>query len=515
MFDIANLPQPLIRHAVGLWRRRWIVLCVAWLAAIAFWGLIWLIPDTYESRGQIFVQTENVLEPAMRDITAPPNYQERVEVMQRALLTRQNIEKIILRAGVDSLIEAGSPEAYRVEMEKMVDFVQSRITIDSPQTMFFDIRFKFGEPTLTRNVVDAILDLFIEQDLGASLQEKEDARRKLDRQIARFEERLATKDQEVARFRGENAEQLALVENNARRRELLEIDLSNVSNELAVARRSETTLATQLATTPRTSTNNELGKLKVELARLRSQFTDDYPEIRKLLVEIEELESAGTGALPDNPAYKALAVQVRSARDQVAALSERERKVRTDLEALNFKVAQVPQVQADLQRIMRDYEQTQKSYEELVQRRDRFELTTQLGPGAQGVKYEVLEHPRVALQPSFPPRLLLILASVVAAFGAGGAAAMLLTALDKSFTQTQALQSTFGLPVLGAVSEVSSSSVKARRRGDLSRLGGAIAALVVLCGAYVYWEVFRVPSTAKEATNEGVYEEREGAARWA
>ncbi len=512
MFDFSDLPQPIVRYGVGLWRRRWTVVAFAWLTALVCWLGIWLIPDSYESRAQLFVQTENILQPVMGDVTASPDYERRVQVVKRSLLTRPNVEEIIYRAGLDKTIEASSPIEREVKMAGMIDWIASLITIESPQPMYFQITFAYGDPQVSSDVVAAVLDLFSEQDLGASLQENENAKQKLELQIENFEAKLAAKDQEVARFRRENAAELAIIAGNQRRQNQLDADISRVGDSLAVAKRTVGTLTTLLAATPRTSSGGELEEMKVQLAQLRSQYLENHPDIVGLKARIAELEDSASGALPDNPDYIRVRNELRAAQDQAAGLAEREAKLRSELEALSFTIAQAPAVEAALQRIVRDYEQTQKSYENLVQSRDRLDLTTSLGPGSRGVDYNVLERPTPAYKPSSPPRMLLIVGSTLLAFGVGAAAALAFTLLDKTFTQTSELQEAFGLPVLGAVSEVKSVAVKQSRRLDFAKLAVASLALFALCGAYVYWDVLRLPTDrlAPEAETAAIVVDRAG-----
>ena len=113
MFNFSDLPQPIVRYGVGLWRRRWTVVAFAWLTALACWLAVWLIPDSYEARAQLFVQTENILQPVMGDVTASPDYERRVQVVKRSLLTRPNVEEIIYRAGLDQSIDASSADRAR------------------------------------------------------------------------------------------------------------------------------------------------------------------------------------------------------------------------------------------------------------------------------------------------------------------------------------------------------------------------------------------------------------------
>lgn len=493
-FDIADLPKPIVRHGVGLWRRRWVVATVTWAAALAGLFALWLVPDKFESGAVVYVQTETVLDPVMNGVTARPNYEKRVEVMKLQLLTRPNVEEIIYRAGLDKEITATAPRERQAQMERLVDWVAGQITITSPQEMYFDINYKHSDPTIARNVVDAALNMLIEQDLGASISENEDARKRLNAEIAAFDERLTAKEQEAAAFRRLHAEELALVGGNDRRRDLIESDLSRITDELALAERRLATTRNLLATTQATSSGSELDRLMVELATLRSQYQENYPDIQALKARIDQLQ-AGDGALPSNPEYRRLAAELRGAQDLAAGLRERQTRLRADLDAIAVTMGQAPRVVADLQRIERDYEQTRKNYEELIERRDRLSITNNLGAGAQGVAYRIFERPQVSLIPASQNfRVMLIAFVCLAAIGAGVAAAAAITWMQKSFSQTADLESAFGLPVLGALSEIGSQAVVAERRRDLRRLAGAAAALVMVAAFYVYWEVIRLPA---------------------
>src|SRR5690606_329292 len=157
-----------------------------------------------------------------------------------------------------------------------------------------------------------------------------------------------------------------------------------------------------------------------------SQYTESYPDIQNLKGRIESLENGAVGALPENPDYVRLQNELNAARVQVAGLKSQQESVRAELEALTYTIGQAPGVGAELQRIVRDYEQTQKSYEELAQRRDRLALTASLGVGGQGVEYKVYERPQASIRPAAPPRLLLIFGVLLLAFAAAAAGVGLL-----------------------------------------------------------------------------------------
>lgn len=498
MFDLSDLPRPLIRYGVGLWRRRWLVVAATWLAALVLWFGVWLLPDRYESRAQVFVQTETILDPVMTGVTARPNYEQRVAVVKQQLLTRPNVQEIIYRSGLDKTIKASSEADRRVKMEQLIDWVSNQISIDSPQQNYFDITYRFGDPEISRRVVDAVLNLLIEQDLGATLQEKEEARRRLEAEISRFDEQLTAKEKEVADFRRLHANELAVIEGNVRQKEQLATEIQRVTDQISSEQRRASTLRALLSTTPRSSAGDELNVLKVQLAQLRSQYNESYPDIENIKQRIAQLEGGGAG-LPANPEHQRLQNELVVAEGAVAELKLREERLRSDAEALAVTMGQAPEVMADLQRIQRSYEQTQKSYNDLIEKRDRLTLTANLGAAGRGVSYQVFERPAAALRPAEPARIILIPVALLLAIGAGAALGLLAAHFDRTYTQTVDLEQAFGLPVLGSIGVVKSAFTRKLQQDDLMKLAAAGGALAFLGLLYLYVEVFMTPAAAHKS----------------
>jgi|GEM_PF-1114319 len=496
-FRVEDLPAPLIRHLNGLWRRRWTVVVAAWIAALACWFGVWLLPDQYESRAQVFVQTETVLQPVLGDVVANPDYADRVEVMRLQLLARPNVEEVIYRAGLDSTIEASNEVEHRAAMQGLVDSIAGSIKIESPRDMYFIISYANGDPDVAKRVTDAVLNLLIEQDIGASLSESGAARRRLNLQIEEFEERLSANELRVAEFRREHAAELAAAEGVDRRRTQKESDLERTADNINDLRGRILTLENLLSATPRGASGGELEQLRVELAGLRSKYQDTHPDIRGLQARIAELES-GNGGLAVNPEYIRLQSEVRVAQNSLSALVAREKAQREELETLAIAASQAPTVIAELQQIERQYDTTKNTYEDLLERRDRLQLTENLGPAGRGVEYQVFERPERALKPEWPPRQLFIYGSIFGAIVAGIGVGVLMNLIDRTYTQAEELEKAFGLPVLGAFTETPSDEVRKSRARDVLRLAGAGAALLVLASIYNYLSVGGLPAELNE-----------------
>ncbi|NNL89850.1 MAG: hypothetical protein HKP25_12330 [Marinicaulis sp.] len=499
VFQFSELPGPVIRHLNGLWRQRWLVVAITWLAALAGWFVIWTMPDEYESRAHVFVQTETILEPVLNGFTARPDYTRRVEVMRLQLLTRPNVQEIVLRAGLDENIEATNDIEHQAKMESLINTVAGAITIDSPRDMYFVISYRNNDAETARRVVDAVMNMLIEQDLGASLSENQAARRRLDLQIEDYEEKLAAAERRLAQFRRENAAELAASQGAVRQREQKESELVRINDEIERTRGRILTLQNLLSATARTSSGDELDKLKVALADLRSRYEESHPDIRGLVARIDQLENSGGGELSSNREYIRLRSELGVARDSIAALESREDRLKVELADLDRAVTESPAVVAEVQQYERRYDAVLKTYEQLIERRDRLNLTENLGPAGRGVEYQVFERPERALVPVDPPRFFFSLCVFVLAPLAGIGAAVLMTFIDKSYSQAEELREAFGLPVLGAISEVSSEVVNLARRRDAVRLVSAAFGLLLVGALFTYMSVFRLPAELDDA----------------
>ncbi len=60
----------------GVWNRRWLALAVAWGICMVGWLVVSLIPNSYESKAKVYVQTQSIL-PGQIGITPVERYQSR------------------------------------------------------------------------------------------------------------------------------------------------------------------------------------------------------------------------------------------------------------------------------------------------------------------------------------------------------------------------------------------------------------------------------------------------------
>jgi len=496
VLNLSDLPKPVVRYAVGLWTRRWLVLSVAWFVAVIGWVAIMVMPDQYESRAQIYVDTDTALNETLEESARRADFEKRVRVMTLQLLSRENLEQVIAAVGIDQEIAAEAAERApgnaaeqerirNVLLQRKIKSLGESIRITSSEEQYYTISYMDKNPRTAQRIVAAVINLFIEKDVGTAISQSETALSRLDREIRRYEDLLSQKDQEVAAFRREHADELTGNETQRRRLDQKEGELSGIEFSIEQSTRRRQTLMGELATTPRNTSGTELDQLKLQLAQLQSQYRDNYPDIIALKARIAELENGGD-SLPNNPEYQRLEASIRVVEDELAVLRQRQAALRSEIEQLTLTASQVPAVQAELQEIMRNYEQIEKSYEDLLSERERQAITASLSEGGGTVDYNLYEAPTIAAEPAWPPRGLMSLGVFVVAMGAGLGLALLLAQIDRTYTQTSDLEEALGLPVLGSISPALTPAHRRFSLMDRTALAG-VAGLLFVTACALFW----------------------------
>ena len=501
MFSLLpSLPRPLVRAVVGIWRRRWLVLVTAWIVSALGWLGVMMIPDSYESRAQVYINTDTAIEAATAEIGSRTNLDKSVRIVRTQLLSRDNLERVIYDAGLDGDIYGP------VELERRLEALADDIEVESKEDQYFEITYWDQDPVVAQRVVSSVLELFIEQNLSAAIADVDGALAALDTQIEDRRLQLEEVEAKIADFRAENASELAGTDRVERRLEVKESELARVDDQIGRLQLQRTRLRGELSGTQRYSSGNELDDLKVQLASLQAQFNDNYPDILRLKARIAELE-AGGASLPDNPEYVQLERSMAATNDELAQLSRQRRRVQAEIEDLELSGAQTPEAEAELTTLLRDRAQIEQAFKSLRDKRDETALRADVNAAGGSIEYERYEAPRVAAEPGAPARGLLSILVLVLGLGVGTGLAYLLSVLDKTYTQVSDLEEALGLPVLGAMSPSPTAASRARVFGDRLALLGTAGALVAVAGALYYFQEIRVgdggtaPQQSAEAGN--------------
>jgi polysaccharide chain length determinant protein (PEP-CTERM system associated) len=207
------------------------------------------------------------------------------------------------------------------------------------------------------------------------------------------------------------------------------------------------------------------------LDQLEAQKKDEIAKLRK---EMQERKSATPIARSmrgstNNPVMQQLAVSMAEAEAAVAALRTRAAEFENQYNELKKGANAVPQVEADLVQLNRDYEVNKKNYETLLARRESAQISGEMESSAGVMDFRIIDPPRVPPTPVAPKRPLLMWLVLAMGVGAGAALAFLMSQVRPVFNDRSTMQELTNLPILGTVAmKWTARDVRAQRRGVIA-----------------------------------------------
>lgn len=450
------------RHAAASAKHRWSALLVAWLVCGGGWLAVQMLPSQYESNARVYADADAILSLLLRGIAIDTTPAGQVEVLQRTLLSRPNLEKVIARTDLRERVE---DDAGR---DALMQRLPREIRITTQTRNLFTIDYRDQNPRIARDVVQTVLNLFIEAATANDRQQMESARSFVAQQIASYEVQLRLAEQRRAEFQSRYMDILpsdAL--GGVSRLEAARARLVQVQGELQDARMRRDITQQQIDATPALPAlesgggDGRLAEAERNLRELRLRLTDQHPDVIAARGVVAELRGAGggsrgaprgaPGAQRSNPVLEQLRVRLVDVTAQIASLERQERLGRSEVDRLEAMARSEPEVQARAANLNRDYAVLRRNYDELLTRREAIQIAGAARNNSDRVRLEVVDPPSLAARPVAPNRRLLFSVVLAVGLAAGLATAFALSRLDQSFYTLQDLRA-LGLPVLGGIS---------------------------------------------------------------
>ncbi len=509
MMDLQDIVEDIKCHARGMWRFRWLAICIAWGAALAGWLFVLQMPNVYKSSARVFVDTNSLLPELTEGLTARENLMDEVELVSKDLLSRPNLEAVARETDLD--LRATTI----LEKEELISELQQQIRVEGGLDRIFRISFEDPSRQKANEVVNSLLRNFVESSIGAQGDDADMTENALRLEIEDHERRLEAAESDLAEFKKRN---LGYMPEDGTdyytrlRSAQAAVERATEKVRLVTQRRDE--IVKQLegeepifglvpsANAPSSagcSKSGAITDLQGQLDALRVNFTDKHPRIVMLQETIASLEKeclaerAATGGfvalksdtdgLNVNPVYKSLKLQLSNADVELAELKEEAAGYRRTVSQLRRDVDKISEVEAEGKRLNRDYEVIATRHQELLRRWESLQSKRRLDQVTDQVQFDVLEPPFAPLEPVAPNRPLLIFIVLILALGLGGAVAFALNQLRPVYFTRRELRA-IGLPVLGSISYIPApAELATMRRSRLSWMttsGGLVATAITV-----------------------------------
>jgi len=512
---ILDLVSRIVNELRSAWRFRWWGVAVAWACFAAGWVFVASQPNIYEAHARFYIDASSVLRPLLRNqIVVPVDLAAQLNYVRQSLLSREHLEYVASVNGLTA--EATTPE----QLERVLARLRESIWLsnrDRNNPSAYSIGYRHPDRETAIGVVRTLLDSLVQSTASMQQQSTDTASRFLEERIAEYEQRLQQAEQALADFKKRHAHRLpgtqgGYFENLRAEREALEE--AEKALQLVESRRDQLLSQLQSETPvmpsglgrgepPPNSLDARIRDYRAQLDALLLQYTDRHPDVVNVRETLERLEEqraeqlramgiANTdqelSSLDTNPVYQALRISLNETEAELAARRADVEARRQKVQLLQAAIDEVPDVEAELARLNRDYSVIYDQYRSLVQSRETQELSTKAFHEEE-IEFRLLDPPNAAFEPVAPNRFVMLAGVFAASLGACAALCWLLAQLNPVFPNTTVLRQVVGLPVLGSVSHVAPHKQRARRAVEVIAFGTSLIGLVALFFGAVLIEV--------------------------
>src|SRR4051794_22197525 len=157
-------------YALSLWERRWSIVIVAWCVSLPGWAAVALLPNTYSATAKIYVDTESIIGPLMKNLAVMPDVDRQVQTVRETLLSRPSLTEVVQRAGLDR--DVSGP----LSREDLLRRLAQQIQVQPLNASLFQVGYGSRDPELAYRVVSVVTDLFVERNLGHETNDVDAAR---------------------------------------------------------------------------------------------------------------------------------------------------------------------------------------------------------------------------------------------------------------------------------------------------------------------------------------------------
>jgi polysaccharide biosynthesis transport protein len=485
-----------LQHYLGIVRRRHmqflIPLFVGWTLV---WGVSWVLPPRYLSNTLILVE-----QPTMPKDYVTPNVnddlQERMQSITQQILSRTRLLHIIDQFGLYANLHSQPSPDQKVQLMRKdigIDLVRD----NGNQITAFNVSYTSRDPQVAQRVTSELTNLFINENLEVRQQQSEDTTKFLEGQLETARKTLSDQEEKIREFKGQHVGELPTqVGSNLQILSGLQSQLQTEEDALNTAKQQRVYLETLVnqyrtlqgssqgsksesggsATVGLPAIDEELDKLRAQLADLSSHYTDRHPDVRKVKEQIAKTEkmrdqlvaslkakAAAAQADPNAATAEAseshdpsspmaqLQGQIQSNRVEIA---NRERSV-TDLKAkvvdYQGRLNQEPVREQQLADLTRGYEQSKANYDDLLKKKNESAMATSMELLQQGERFRVIDAPSLPIKPDFPNRLKFCAIGLGIGLMLGVVVAGAFEVLDERIYDEKQLQKLLPVPVISEI----------------------------------------------------------------
>jgi polysaccharide chain length determinant protein (PEP-CTERM system associated) len=480
------------QHLFGLARRHtWHFLVPFFLGWLVVWAASWFMPSVYRSGTLILIQQPTVPEEFVVPNVAG-DLQGRLQSITQQILSRTRLLHIIDQFNLYSKYRRESPDELVERMRKDID-IELVHSEDGRSLTAFNVFYSGDNPKAAQAVVTELTSLFISENLDVRQRQSETTTSFLENQLESARKDLAAQEAKVRDFKDQHLGELpGQQESNLQILTGLQNQLQSEQDGLNRAKQQNTylqSLLTQYHTLQNSSRtgdaapmglpaiDQELDRLKAQLADLSAHYTEKHPDVRKVKEQIAKTErlkqqieaNLSQPRTPDSNATPAprsyaelddrspmfqLTSQLNANNTEISNHENAIRLLQGRIGEYQGRLNQEPVREQQLADLTRGYEQSKTDYDSLLKKRNESELATNMELQQQGEHFRILDQPSLPVKPYSPNRLKLFAIGLFAGIGLGGTVSVAKEMTDDRIFSEKQLKQLLPAEVLGEIPDL-------------------------------------------------------------
>lgn len=417
---------------------------------------------------------------------------DQLEEVAQTAFTDAWLQQLIVRFGLYNV--QSSADHSRGSLDRLVRYMRKKMTLlVPPDTIQWDgnhsqgrspvvltISFEYSDRYVTQRVVSELARRFIEEGQKETRERVTEAAHFLETQVSQLRARLDQKAEQMRiveqRYQGSLPEDLPA---NLEQLDRLEEQLRMSDERMAL-----NPLAT-IQNSNEVGPEQQLASLELKLTHLRAEYSDEYPDIVELKVEIASLKLKLKSEPESN---KGKSVSNEGTSPYQARLEQETVAINQKIQYLQHNIAVTPEHAQTVGALSRDYDALSAEYHQLGQKQMAAELRRNLDKRQQDERLQLLNPVSLPRTPKSPNRIVIFAAGILVSMAAALALPFGLFLTDTSYKTPEEIESDFGIAVTAALPIVDED--KEQRQATIQALVLSCASVLIIAGsalAYATW----------------------------
>lgn len=481
MFTGFNSPEDFLRVIKN---HRWLIILPILLSVGLAWGVYQWLPKSYRASTLLNFEVQKVQYVKGVDESGGDRMNLMREVLYKQELLTQVAQEFHLYGYEKANATAAQDDAVTAGMRALVQF-------DSNEVPFIRVSFADPEPAVAKDVTTRLAELFIQEYTQNREVITTTSSEFLQHELDVLKGQLEAKERALAQFKqthlGQLPEQMA---SNLHALDRLESETSaqqevekalNLRLESVDKAIREYDDPTSEVSPKRAAKDPRLGKIKElerTLAGLQSLYKESYPDVARVRNELRQLQAMTTEDyialyVEQEPAeveggrkgrrkfvdpYKAVLLNQREdILRELELIHHRGARIAADVKKYEARIDGTTIHQQEWMTTQRDYDDLQKNYHALLEKKLTVSIAGNLDKKRQGTQMRVIDPARVPPWPEKPKVFMIMFGGLAIGCALGFGSAFGIEVMRRGFVSAEEIEIILGLPVLAAISQFESA----------------------------------------------------------